>query len=284
MRVPLFLFALAAASCLMAGDPPAKNSGSGKPVGLAGDDGEKAPDGWCHLRGRVVYNGDSVPKRAAIPGAGGALSEDWVVDAESRGVRNVLVWLAPEPTKDQWERLRTKGANRLRDFPSFAAGAIHPTLPARTDATVVLPDTPRTFAPHVVAVRAGSSVVFQNFSAGPETVKWTSLNNGARNRALNALGGQVALNRLAAERFPIPFESAVSPWLKVYLRVFEHPYFAVTGADGRFEIRYAPTGDLRLFVWQEAIGYRNGAEGRFGEPIQAPSGRLDLGDVKIKEQ
>lgn len=283
MRVLPFLFALAAISRLIAGDPPAKDPGSGKPVGLAVPDGETAPDGWCHVRGRVVYGGDPIPKRAAIPGAGGALTEDWVVDAESRGVRNVLVWLAPEPTKDQWERLKGTGQNKLKNFPSFPAEAIHPTLPARSDATVVLPDAPRAFTPHVVAVRAGSSVVFQNFSAGPETVKWTSLNNGAGNRALNARGGQVALNRLAAERFPIPFESAVSPWLKVYVRVFDHPYFAVTGTDGRFDIRYAPKGDLRLFVWQESMGYRGGKEGRFGEPIKAPNGRLDLGDLKIKD-
>ena len=30
------------------------------------------------------------------------------------------------------------------------------------------------------------------------------------------------------------------------------------------------------------MGFRNGREGRFGEPIQVPSGRLNLGDVKLR--
>jgi hypothetical protein len=284
MRVLLFMFTLAAAARLIAGDPEAKDLGSGKPVGLAAPDGESAPDGWCHIRGRVVYDGDAAPKRVAIAGAGGVLTEDWVVEGKHRGVQNVIVWLAQEPTKEQWERLKSSGSNRLREFPSFPAEAIHPTLPARTDVTIVLPDTPSAFAPHVAAVRAGSSVVFQNLGRGAETVKWESLNNGAGNRALNALNGQVTLNKVASERFPMSFGSAISPWLRAYVRVFDHPYFAVTGADGRFDIRCAPKGDLRLFVWQEAAGFRNRAEGRFGEPVKAPSGRLDLGDLKIKER
>jgi len=70
--------------------------------------------------------------------------------------------------------------------------------------------------------------------------------------------------------------------MKAYVRVFDHPYFAVTTPDGSFEIKYVPKGNLRLFVWQEYAGYRNGPEGRFGEAIQVPSGRLDLGEVKVK--
>jgi hypothetical protein len=115
----------------------------------------------------------------------------------------------------------------------------------------------------------------------PHAVYWRSLVAGDRPLAV---GGQVVLNRLKAERFPINIESANSKWLNAYVRVFDHPYFAVTGPDGRFEIRYAPKGDLRLFVWQEAAGYRGGQEGRLGEAIKVPSGRLDLGDLKIKER
>jgi hypothetical protein len=283
MRVLPFVLVLAAASCLPAGDPPAKDPGSSRPLNLAAPDVENAPDGWCHLRGRVVFDGARVPERAEIPKAGGARWEDWVVDPANRGVRNVVVWLAPEPTPAQWEGLKARGSDRRTDFPSFPPAAVHPSLPVLADVAVLLPDRPRAFAPHVAAVRAGSSVVVQNATGVAETVKWSSRNNGAGNRALPA-GGQVALNRLAAERFPIDIESANSPSLKCYVRVFDHPYFAVTGPDGRFEIRYAPKGDMRLFVWQETAGYRTGAEGRFGEPIKAPSGQLDLGDLKLKER
>src|SRR5436309_13591035 len=31
-----------------------------------------APDGWCHIRGRVVFDGDPIPKQKPIPKSGGA--------------------------------------------------------------------------------------------------------------------------------------------------------------------------------------------------------------------
>src|SRR5262245_12098812 len=61
---------------------------------------EVAPDGWCHLRGRIVYDGDPIPKQKEIPKSGGAYTEDWVVNPTNRGVKNVIVWLAPEPTQE----------------------------------------------------------------------------------------------------------------------------------------------------------------------------------------
>ena len=85
-----------------------------------------------------------------------------------------------------------------------------------------------------------------------------------------------------AERFPIQVTSSIRPWMTAYVRVFDHPYFAVTTADGAFEIKYAPRGELRLFVWQETTGYRTGAAGRWGEPIRPPGGRLDLGEISLQ--
>src|SRR4051812_22351042 len=37
------------------------------------------PDGWCHIRGRAVYDGNPVPVRKLIPNSVGAYTEDWVV-------------------------------------------------------------------------------------------------------------------------------------------------------------------------------------------------------------
>ena len=37
--------------------------------------------------------------------------------------------------------------------------------------------------------------------------------------------------------------------------IFDHPFFAVTGPDGSFEIKGVPAGDQNVVVWQEKIGY-----------------------------
>jgi hypothetical protein len=71
---------------------------------LAADD-----DKWSTVKGRVVYDNSKVPipkrvapniKGAALPPCAAIdkefLTEDWVVDVKTKGIRDVVVWLAPE--------------------------------------------------------------------------------------------------------------------------------------------------------------------------------------------
>jgi len=238
-----------------------------------------APEGWCHIKGRVVFEGDPIPRQKEIPNSRGAYTEDWVVHPENRGVMNAIVWLAPEPSPEDLDKLKSR---RLREFPSFVEKDIYPALPKPKDRRVLMLEGPIAFNPHVAALRAGSDVVFQNTSTRPENVKWVSRDNDEVNKALSQLVGEFRMT-VKPERFPIEVSSSVHPWMKAWLRVFDHPYFAVTDPSGNFEIRFAPRGNLRLFVWQESVGFRNGREGRLGDPIRAPSGRLDLGELKFRD-
>jgi hypothetical protein len=43
----------------------------------------------------------------------------------------------------------------------------------------------------------------------------------------------------------------VHPWMKSYTQVFDHPYFAVTAADGTFKISSVPDGTYDIVAWQE---------------------------------
>ena len=237
-----------------------------------------APDGWCHVRGRVVYDGNEIPVRKLIPGSGGAYTEDWVVNATNRGVKNVVVWLVPELSDEQVQALKDR---KLREVPSFQAKDVYPGLPKSEEVTVLIPERPIAFLPHVAVVRAGSDVVFKNVSTRPENVKWTSVRNGDFNPLLPPNFSTFRIDQAKTERVSITVESSIHPWMKAYVWVLDHPYFAVTDADGNFEIRFAPKGNLRLVAWQEATGFKGGREGRWGEPIRVPSGRLDLGEIKL---
>ena len=46
----------------------------------------------------------------------------------------------------------------------------------------------------------------------------------------------------------------VHSWMRAYIGVMDHPYFAVTGPDGSFELKNVPPGDYTLAVWQEKLG------------------------------
>jgi hypothetical protein len=49
------------------------------------------------------------------------------------------------------------------------------------------------------------------------------------------------------------------PWMQGWLGVLDHPYFAVTDAEGRFTLRDVPPGDYTLAVWHERSGPRRRA-------------------------
>jgi plastocyanin len=43
-------------------------------------------------------------------------------------------------------------------------------------------------------------------------------------------------------------------WMHAFIGVLDHPYFAVSQADGSFEIKNLPPGTYTLAVWQETLG------------------------------
>lgn len=46
----------------------------------------------------------------------------------------------------------------------------------------------------------------------------------------------------------------VHPWMGCYIQVFTHPFFAVTGKDGTFELKGLPAGKYTVVAWHEKFG------------------------------
>jgi hypothetical protein len=58
----------------------------------------------------------------------------------------------------------------------------------------------------------------------------------------------------AAEPKPAEVVCDIHNWMKSYWFALGNPYFAVTDADGNFEIKNVPAGDQKVVVWAEALG------------------------------
>jgi uncharacterized protein (DUF2141 family) len=52
----------------------------------------------------------------------------------------------------------------------------------------------------------------------------------------------------------IPVRCNNHPWMNAFVNVSATPFFAVTGADGHFEINGLPAGDYTLGAVQEKLG------------------------------
>jgi hypothetical protein len=46
----------------------------------------------------------------------------------------------------------------------------------------------------------------------------------------------------------------IHSWMRAFIGVVEHPYFAVSGANGKFEIPNLPPGDYVIEAWHETLG------------------------------
>ena len=74
----------------------------------------------------------------------------------------------------------------------------------------------------------------------------------------------------------------IHPWMTGYFRVFPHPYFALTDAQGRFEIKQSPATKVKLMVSHPEVGWIPADVGRSGKEVEiAPGQTLDVGDIKM---
>ena len=61
----------------------------------------------------------------------------------------------------------------------------------------------------------------------------------------------------------------IHSWMHAFIGVVDHPYFAVTGADGSFTIPNVPPGEYVVEAWLETLGAKE------QKVIVTPSGKID---------
>jgi hypothetical protein len=123
------------------------------------------------------------------------------------------------------------------------------------------------------------TLVFKSSDPVNHNVHLSPFNNAPVNQILAPNGSME--KKLVTERRVIPLTCDIHPWMKGYIMVFDHPFFAVTADDGSFEIKGVPTGEQNLVLWQSAVGYVN-KEGLRGMPVTVKAGDvLDVGEVKL---
>jgi hypothetical protein len=104
---------------------------------------------------------------------------------------------------------------------------------------------------------------------------------GAGANPLIAPAAQATYKYVRAQNIPQPVNCNIHPWMKGLVLPRDNPYFAVSKADGTFEIKDLPVGKLEFQVWHEPgfVDTKDWPKGRFTMDIKA--GDNDLGAIKL---
>ncbi|MBV8880943.1 MAG: hypothetical protein JO332_13315 [Planctomycetaceae bacterium] len=110
-----------------------------------------------------------------------------------------------------------------------------------------------TYSPHVVGARTGQGVSFRNSDKMLHNVHPIPFVNKEFN--FGQPGGAVEERKFPQAEVPIKVICNVHPWMACFVCVVDHPFFAVTDAAGRFEIKGLPAGTYTLGVWHEELKF-----------------------------
>ncbi len=110
------------------------------------------------------------------------------------------------------------------------------------------------FEPHVLAFPAGSTVKVLNSDDIMHDLRTFSTANPPLNlvQPANVKSIEVKIDKPEL----IKAGCYMHPWMTAWWYAATNPYYAVTDADGKFEIRDVPPGTYTVRLWQEKLGER----------------------------
>ena len=220
----------------------------------AGDSGAPAGTKYAKtgnegtITGKISLTGD-VPAPQKIDMAQDAncakKNPDAVVEtlvAKDGKLQNVFVYIKDGTTADN---------KKIGDF-TFETPA----------AEVVLDQNGCHYVPHILGMQVNqklkvtnSDPTGHNINAMPDKAKGNEPFNESQGPGAAPLS-----KTFKRAEILVPVKCNQHPWMKAYIGVLKHPFFAVSGADGSFKLTDVPPGTYTVVAWQEKGGAGKGTE------------------------
>lgn len=136
-------------------------------------------------------------------------------------------------------------------FVRVSQGLPEGSWPTPTD-DVELDQNGCVYEPHVLGVQTGQTLTIRNSDGLLHNINARPSNQRGFN--VSQPTDMTTDRTFAQPEIMIPVECDVHGWMQAYIGVQDHPYFAVTGEDGSFEIDNLPPGDYTIEAWHEEYG------------------------------
>ena len=112
------------------------------------------------------------------------------------------------------------------------------------------------YSPRVVGIVAGQKLAVRNSDGTFHNIHGTLSGKLLWNKPQAASEPDLTLDTTAAPNDVVDVVCDVHPWMHSYAVVMDHPFFAVTGEDGVFEIKGLAPGSYTLEAWHPSLGVR----------------------------
>jgi plastocyanin len=207
----------------------------------------------------VVYTNGRQPIHAAGPTTPGAAIVKGAVLFQGTPPKPRLISMAADPSCAKQHPGPVYAQDVVADSKGDLQNVIVFIADGLGDRTFDAPAQPALFdqkgceyAPHVLALRANQPLEIVNDDPTSHNIHPLPQNNREWNKA--EIPGTKVEETFAREEIAIPVKCNIHPWMRGYVAVFKHPYYAVTGKDGSFDLPNLPPGTYTIEAWHETLG------------------------------
>ena len=109
------------------------------------------------------------------------------------------------------------------------------------------------YHPHVFGIRVGEPLEIVNSDGTLHNIHAMPKTNSEFNTG-QPIQGMKTMHTFDKKEVMVPFKCDVHGWMNAYVGVMDNPYYAVTDADGKFELKSLPPGTYTIEAWQEKLG------------------------------
>ena len=230
LTIALSLLALASAC-----SKPADNTESGS-TPTAGGTAYTPTGKEGSVTGAIAYTGTPpAPKKidtSADPACGSKnpnlTTEDNVVTDGK--LANVFVYIKDGATAD---------GKKITEF----------TFPTPTT-SITLDQNGCHYRPHVLGAMVNQDIQITNSDPTTHNIHFTPKSNPDWNQS-QPNGAPPLMHKLTRSEVLVPVKCNQHPWMKAYIGVLKHPFYAVSAENGSYTIKGVPPGTYTVVAWHE---------------------------------
>ncbi len=187
------------------------------------------------IQGKIIFDGKAPKMKplrmdadpVCVANNEVAPRKEWLILGENNGIKNVLVFVKESPS----------GGSLEGDLNLIEKNA-------------VIDQKGCVYVPHVLGVMVGQKLDILNSDGTLHNIHALPKVNKEFNKAMPRSKKQMTVQFDKSEA-PFKVKCDVHPWMKTWVLVSDHPYFAITDKEGNFAIDGVPAGTYEVVCWQE---------------------------------